>query len=359
MRKSRDLTFDDRSREILAGAIRLYVSTGEPVGSRTLSRISREKLSPATIRNIMADLEEAGYLSQPHTSAGRIPTDKGYRFYVDRLIGHVRISRHDEARIHRGFVDEETRLRPESLMERTSQLLSQTSENIGVVVSLTRNQDALEQIEFIKLANSRVLVVTILQSGIVQNRVIRPDEEVSQDDLDRTARYLTANYAGLSLSAIRSALLAQMTEEKALYDQLLKTAILVCERGLTTDEVADVYVEGTATIIQKPDFADTERLRALFRMFEEKNRIVKLINECLTEPANAGVRVQIGHEARSPWLRDCSIVATPLQVGDRHVGSIGVVGPTRMEYARVIGIVDYVAKLFERVLLDSTYTTAR
>jgi heat-inducible transcriptional repressor len=359
MRRGREFTFDDRSREILTASIKIYVATGEPVGSRTLSRVSREKLSPATIRNIMADLEEAGFLAQPHTSAGRVPTDKGYRFYVDNLLGQLRLSKQDEARIQRGFIDEEARLRPEALMERTSQLLSQVSENVGVVVSLSRNQDALDQIEFIKLTNGRILVVTILQSGMVQNRVIRPDEEVSQDDLDKTARYLTEHYRGFTLAAIRSELLAQMSEEKALYDRLLQTAILVCDRGLAPAEDADVYVDGTATIISKPDFADTERMRSLFRMFEEKNRIVKLITQCISEPVRSGVHIQIGAETRTPWLRDCSVVASNLTVGDRLVGSIGVVGPTRMEYARVIGIVDYVAKLFERALLDSTNPSAR
>lgn len=359
MRKAREFTFDDRSREILTAAIKLYVATGEPVGSRTLSRLSREQLSAATIRNIMADLEEAGYLYQPHTSAGRVPSDKGYRFYVDNLVGQLRVSKQDEARIQRGLIDEETRLRPESLMERTSQLLSQVSDNVGVVVSLTRTQDALAQLEFIKLADGRVLVVTVTQAGMVQNRVIRLEEELSQDDLDRTARYLTAHYRGLTLSAIRSALLAQMSEEKALYDRLLKTAILLCERGFATDENPDVYVDGTVTIIDKPDFADTERMRALFRMFEEKSRLVKLLDQCLSEPIQSGVHIQIGAETRTPWLRDCAIVASPLNVGDRRMGGIGVVGPSRMEYARVIGIVDYVAKLFERVLLDSRNPAAR
>ena len=359
MRKAREFTFDDRSREILTAAIKLYVATGEPVGSRTISRISHEGISAATVRNIMADLEEAGYLYQPHTSAGRIPTDKGYRFYVDSLVGMLRISKHDEARIQRGLLDENGTAYAESMMERTSQLLSQVSDNVGLVVSLSRRQDALDQIEFIKLSDGRVLVVTVLQAGLVQNRVVRLDDDISQGELDRTARYLTANYRGRTLSAIRGHLLAQMSEEKALYDKLLKTAILVCEQGLAADDDADVYVDGTATIIDKPDFADTERLRALFRMFEEKSRLVRLLDQCLAEPIQSGVHVQIGSETRTPWLRDCAIVASPLHVGERVMGGIGVVGPSRMEYARVIGIVDYVAKLFERVLLDSRNPAAR
>jgi heat-inducible transcriptional repressor len=248
---------------------------------------------------------------------------------------------------------------PESLMERTSQLLSQVSDNVGVVVSLSRTQDALDQIQFIKLSDGRVLVITILQAGLVQNRFIRVDEELTQDELDRTARYLTENYRGRTLSAIRFEVLAQMSEEKALYDRLLHTAILLCDRGLASDRDADVYIDGAATMFDKPDFADTERLRALFRIFEEKGRVVKILDQCLVEPISGGVRIQIGAETRTPWLRDCSIIASPLHLGDRVMGGIGVVGPTRMEYARVIGIVDYVAKLFERVLLDSRNPAAR
>lgn len=359
MRKAREFVFDERSRQILSAAIKLYVATGEPVGSRTLSRLSREGLSPATIRNIMADLEEEGYLYQPHTSAGRVPTDKGYRFYVDHMLGDSRVSKQDEARIQRGLLDEQTRMRPEALLERTSHMLSQVSDNIGVVVSLSRAQEGLEQIEFVRLSDGRILVITILRGGLVQDRLIRIEEDISQDDLDQAARYLSDGYRGLTLTEIRSELLTLMSEEKTLYDKLLQTAILVCEKGLQTPDEADVYVDGTATIIDKPDFADTERMRALFRMFEEKSKIVRLLDQCIAIPMQNGVRIQIGSETRSPSLRDCSIIASPLFSGERVVGGIGVVGPTRMEYARVIGIVDYVAKLFERVLLESRSSVPR
>src|ERR1041385_1196976 len=212
MRKARDFTFDERSREILTAAIKTYVATGEPVGSRTLARLSKEGISAATIRNSMADLEEAGFLYQPHTSAGRIPTDKGYRFYVDNLIGQTRLSKHDEARIHRGFVAQELVLRREQLMERTSQLLSQVSNNVGVVVTPAPSQDTLQQIEFVRLTDGRILVITVSQTGFVQDRVIRLDDELAQDDLDRTARFLTENFRGLSLAGIRERLLERMFE---------------------------------------------------------------------------------------------------------------------------------------------------
>jgi heat-inducible transcriptional repressor len=244
-------------------------------------------------------------------------------------------------------------------MERASHLLSQASQHVGLVVPPAPGQEALQQIEFVRLSDGRILVITASQTGMVQHRVIRIDTPISQDELDRTARYLSDAYRGYTLTAIRAALLAQMSEEKALYDTLLRTAILVCESGLADTADAGVYVDGTVTIIDKPDFADTERLRGLFRMFEEKSRLVKILNECLSTQAGSGVRIQIGAENRTPDLQGCSIVASPFQVGEWAFGGIGVVGPTRMEYARVIGIVDYVARLVERVLLDSRDAVAR
>ena len=360
MRRAREFKFDHRSREILTAAIKTHVATGEPVGSRTLARLSREGISAATIRNIMADLEEAGYFHQPHTSAGRVPTDKGYRFYVDNLIGQFRLSKQDEAWIQRSLLDEEAALRPEALMERTSHLLSQITDNVGVVLSPSPSQDALQQIEFVRLTDGRILVIMVSQSRFVQDRVIRLDEEISQSDLDQAARFVTENYRGYSLPEIRAAMLERMSEEKALYDKLLKTAILVCERSFAgSEDTGGVYVDGALRIIEKPDFADTERLRALFRMFEEKSRLVRILNECLAERSDGNVRIQIGAENRTPALRDCSIVASPLHLGDRVVGGVGVVGPTRMEYARVIGAVDYIAKLFERLLLDGCSAPSR
>ena len=353
MRKARDFTFDDRSREILTAAIKTYVSTGEPVGSRTLARLSREGLSAATIRNIMADLEDSGYFYQPHTSAGRVPTDKAYRLYVDGLIGQYRLTKQDQERLERGMLREDSAIRPETLMERTSQLLSQMSDNVGIVISQSPSQEALDEIRFVRLAGPRVLVVTVSRAGAVQDRILRIDDDLTQDELDRSARFLMENFRGLSLTEIRDRLLGLMSEEKTLYDRLLRTTILVCERTLAGDDSdGDVYVDGTVKIIDKPDFADTERMRSLFRMFEEKSRLMRLLNACLSEPSDANVRIQIGAESRAPWFKDCSIVASPLRLGEHVVGGIGVVGPTRMEYAKVITLVDYVSKLFEKALVD-------
>jgi heat-inducible transcriptional repressor len=341
---------DDRKREILAAIVKAHIATGQPVGSMALAKRSSERLSSATIRNICSELEDEGYLTHPHTSAGRMPTDKGYRFYVDRVIGSTKLSRSDAARINERLLDEETLASPERLMERTSQLLSQLSDNVGIVVTPSISKDILHHIEFVRLPDSRILVITVSSAARVQDRVIRVDSDFTQDELNKTARYLLDNFRAWTLTEIRDELLRRMSEEKALYDNLLRNAVLLCSQGLQDGDQPDVFIEGASNIIAKPDFADTERMRALFKMFEEKSRIVKILNECIESARREAVAVRIGSENRFADLRDCTVIASHcFYRGGTSVGSLGVVGPTRLEYDRLIGIVDYIAKLFGRV----------
>jgi heat-inducible transcriptional repressor len=350
MRKS-GFNFDERKKEILAAIVKFHVTTGQPVGSFTLARQSSEKLSSATMRNLCAELEDEGFLTHPHTSAGRVPTDKGYRYYVDNLMSAPDLSQADAQFINRRLLDDETLASPERMMERTSQLLSQLSDNVGIVVPPSISQDRLHHVEFVRLPDSRILVITASITGRVQDRVIRVDDNFSQNDLNSTARYLLENFRGWSLSEIRDELIHRMTEEKALYDTLLRNAVLLCSQSLQDGDQPDVFIEGASNIITKPDFGDSERMRALFKMFEQKSRIVNLLNECIEEACRESVAVRIGSENSFLDLRDCTVIASPCFYGDGSVaGQIGVVGPTRIEYDRLISIVNYIAKLFERVL---------
>ena len=343
--------FDDRKREILATIVKGHIATGQPVGSFALAKKSSENLSSATIRNICAELEDEGFLKHPHTSAGRMPTDMGYRFYVDNFISSRRLSRADTALIDECLLDEESLNNPDLLMERTSSLLSQLSDNVGIVVTPSSARDILHHIEFVKLPDSRVLVITVSSSGRVQDRVIRVDADFTQDELNSTGRYLIDNFRGWKLAEIRDELLLRMSEEKALYDQFLRNAVLLYSQSLQEGDQADVFIEGASNIIAKPDFADMERMRALFKMFEEKSRIIKILNECIESARREAVGVRIGSENRFVDLRDCTVIASPCFYSRGFaLGSIGVVGPTRLEYDRLISIVDYIAKLFERVL---------
>src|SRR5438128_1775483 len=334
---------DERSREILALLIKTHIAVGEPVGSRTIAKLSSEGLSAATVRNIMADLEEAGYLEQPHTSAGRVPTDQGYRFYVDHILEQTHLSELDETTIQRGMLGGEWP-NAEQLMARASHLLSDLSENVGIVISPSISRDLIKHIEFVRLSDGRILVITVSKVGLVQDRLVRVDEDFTQDELDRTARYVKANFSGMSLVAIRAELIRRMSEEKAIYDRLLQNAILLCERGLNDhhDSDPDVFVEGASNILTKPDFADTERMRELFRVFEEKSRLVKLLNGCVAATLTTSVGVRIGAENNLPSLRGCAVITSPYSYGNQVVGSLGVVGPVRIEYARMINVVNYI-----------------
>lgn len=356
MLKKSEYGLDERKREILRAIVRLHIATGQPVGSLVLTRQSKEGLSSASIRNLCGELETEGYLSHPHTSAGRVPTDKGYRFYVDNVVGATKVSRTDAARINELF-DRESITSSERLMERMSRLLSQLSDNVGIVISPLISQEMLHHIEFVKLTDLRILVITVSSTGRVQDQVIRIDTEFSQQELNTTARYLAENFHGWTLFNIREELLRRMTEEKALYDELLQNAVLLCSQSLREGDQPDVFIEGASTIVTKPDFADTELLRALFKMFEQKSRIIKILNECIEEALPENVAVLIGRENRTDDMRSCTVIASRcFYSGGTAVGGIGVVGPTRLEYDRLISIVDYTAKLCERALTGTAFT---
>lgn len=354
---------DARGQIILSAIVSEHLISGQPVGSKVIAEkfASKSGLSSATIRNVMGELESQGLLEQPHTSAGRIPTDEGYRFYVDNLLGILSLSNEDLSFINKelGLSDLEAEEAPDRLMERTSQLLSALSNNIGIVVSPSLAHDRLQHIEFVNLSDRRVLVVLVSAPSIVHNKVIRLSEACSQDDLDRTARYLNAEFAGKSLLTIRAEILTLMHEEKALFDNLLQTAMILTSQSIEdeTDLHGEVFVDGTSNILTKSDFADMERLRKLIRTIEEKSRLVRILNECITRDKAIGDKVQviIGSENTNDSLRDCTIITAPYRVGsDSAVGSLSVIGPTRIEYARMISVVSYMAQILEKIMLDES-----
>ena len=349
---------DSRAEILLAALIKEHLVTGEAVGSRVLSDRFAHGYgwSPATIRNVMSELEEAGFVDQPHTSAGRVPTDKGYRYYVDNMLGEARLSRSDLNAIDHLFSASDIDLSssPDRWMETASHVLSALSQNVGIVVSPSLADNRLKHIEFVQLPDKRILVVLVSTASIIHHKVIRVSDEFTQDELDRTARYLNAEFSGKSLMTIRAEIVERMKEEKALYDRLLQNAVLLCERSLEGEETTggEVYVDGASNILTKPDFDDIERLRDLFRMFEEKSRLIKILNECVHEhPYSGDVHVVIGREHPTDSMRSCALITAPYQVGQSGgVGTLGVVGPMRIEYARIMAMVNYMARLIEHRL---------
>ena len=353
---------DARGQAVLSAIIKEHLATTEPVGSRTLSDRFAPAVgwSSATIRNVMGQLEDAGLVEQPHTSAGRIPTDKGYRFYVDHMLGDIPLSRADLMTINSllGISGDESDA-PDRLLEKTSRLLSALSQNVGIVISPSLADDRLQHIQFVQLAENRVLVVLVSAPNIIHNKIVRMDEKLSQDELERTARYLNTEFAGKSLLAIRVEILELMREEKALYDKMLCNAMLLCESSLEGEEAttSDVFVDGASNILTKPEFADAEKMRELFRTFEEKSRLVKILNECVARDhvVPGDVQIVIGGELAVPSMQQCALITAPYRTGaGEKVGTLSVIGPMRIEYARMISVVNYVARLIERMLREET-----
>jgi heat-inducible transcriptional repressor len=353
---------DRRGQIVLSAIINEQFVTGEPVGSKAVSEKVGDTfpVSSATIRHEMSELEDFGLLEQPHTSAGRIPTDKGYRFYVDNLLGVLSLSDEDLRLINKefGLNELEGLDTPDRLMEKTSHLLSALSKNIGIVVSPSLAQDPMQHIEFVNLSDKRVLVVLVSAPNKVHNKIIRLTETLTQEELNRTARYLNVEFGGKSLTEIRAKILKLMHEEKALFDKMLQTARILCSQSIESDDRAqgEVYVDGTANLFSTGNnFGDFERLRRLLRTIEEKSRLIQVLNECVGRDASISgdVQVIIGSENSVDSLQNCTLITAPYHIGkDGAIGALSVLGPTRIEYARVISIVGYIARVLENMMTE-------
>lgn len=340
---------DSRSREVLSQTVHLYITTGEPVGSRTLSKLNSQGLSPATIRNILSDLEDAGFLYQPHASAGRVPTDEGYRLYVSALMDTYGLGR-DERRI---IADH---LRPgdgglPDLVQKTSHLLTTMTGMVGFVTGPDFRLSVLRHIDFVRLGRRRLLVVLVSQAGQVMNRVIELEEDLAGDDLTQCARYLEHQFRGYTLLEARELLLARMKEIEAVVNRLVRNALTIAEAAFAENLISEVHLEGTSRMLSEPEFVkNIERAQQLFATLEERHRLVNLLNACLE---GAGLQIVIGSEARVPDLEGISLIGARYTDGSQELGSIGIMGPTRMEYARHISVVDYIAESLSAAISEA------
>jgi heat-inducible transcriptional repressor len=345
---SSDTSLNPRRQEVLRLVVRFHVQTGEPVGSRTVSRSHPEKLSPASIRNIMADLEDEGFLTQPHPSAGRIPTDKGYRYFVDDLLEVGQINRDEVTRIEEAL--RTTRGEVRTVLEEASHLLSVLSRSVGVVVAPDLAQTLFEHIEFVRIGPRQIVGIFVARSGVVNHRVIQVEEDYGQEQLDRLAALVVRRFAGQTLPEVRRALLDAMSREKEGMDRFLAEALKLTRLYLDqASEGKRVYLGGRASLAGQPEFSDPERLQELMAAFEEKGRLVRILNRCLESD---GMKVQIGSENPEPEMSACSVVASPYGTKDRHLGAVGIIGPTRMEYARAVALVDTMARTMSQALFE-------
>jgi heat-inducible transcriptional repressor len=338
----------DRSRRVLAALVREYITSGDPVASSMLVSAAGLGISSATVRNILVRLEEEGFIQQPHTSAGRIPTDRGYRFYVDLLLESKRPTRAADAVEARLRRDSPDRL-VDSVLPQVSHVLSQTSRSVGFAVRAAHEAAVFDRVEFVPLGGGRILVVIVASGGHVIQKVIDIGEPVGADELRQAANYLNEEFSGLPLHRAREAVLERITEEQSLYDELRARTMRLASS--TFSELPDdrlIYVEGASSLLDDATGLTVNTLQALLQMIDEKQKLLQLLNEYIDGP---GLTVVIGAEHLDPSLRPFSLILSTYDDG-AGIGSVGVLGPTRMRYSRAIAVVEGAAQAVSRVLRD-------
>lgn len=329
---------DERAKLLLKALVERYISDGQPVGSRTLSRASGLELSPATIRNVMSDLEELGLIVSPHTSAGRIPTARGYRLFVDTMLT-VQSG---------GLVAPELAAeQPQKVIANAAQLLSNMSQFVGVVMA-PRRSSVFKHIEFVKLSERRVLVIIVSPQGDVQNRVIFTDAEFSSSQLIEASNFINANYAGLDIEQVRERIKQEVEQLRGEVADLMQAAVNVSAEAMTQAPQEQVIISGERNLLSVSDFSsDMGNLRRAFELFEQKTQILRLLD--FSSKAE-GVRIYIGGESQVVPFEELSVVSAPYEVDGQVVGTLGVIGPTRMHYDKMIQIVDITSKLVSNAL---------
>ena len=334
-----------RNRQILADIVRAYIESGEPISSRAISARSEEILSTATIRNIMADLEEGGFLYQPHTSAGRVPTAAAYRFFAQEIASQATISTVDKDWIRREMGAPTSAA---EITERAGHVLAEVSNGLGIIVSPPMGKTVLDHARMWLLPDGRVVVV-LISGGNTRDKVLRPSRHFSQAELDATADFLNRHYSGWMLETIREDLLQKLANERERYEGLVQSALTLCDPAVFGDDLArQVHVEGTAQMVGAIDFASQAQLRDLLEAIEEKHRLVTVLNACIKTPEP--VHVQIGVKEISERGENLALISAPYMRNDLVQGSLGVLGPTRMHYERAMTAVAYVAQLFSEAL---------
>lgn len=337
----------ERKQKILQGVIHSYIQTARPVSSKLIAEKFGLGLSPATIRNVLSELEEEGYLIQPHTSAGRIPTDKGYRYYVDSLIEIQRLTLEEEERFR---CEHELHLQElEETMVQTSKMLSLVSHYTGFVLAPKLEKSTFKHLELIPVQSKRILVILITSGGLVKHRLIDVSQDISLPKLQSVAHLLNRLLQGLTLAEVRSKIFEKLEEERRTHEELLG---LVRQLSFQTFDIGDeLYLEGAANILSLPDFADYQKIRSVFQIIEEKKLFSQMLKNKVYHQglANRGVEVFIGEENPYPELSECSVVTSTYKMDDRILGILGILGPKRMEYGRMIGLVDMVGRWLEEL----------
>lgn len=338
---------DERSKRVLSAVIQNYINCPDPVGSRTVAKKYSFGLSPATIRNIMADLEEMGFLTHPHTSAGRVPTHRGYRFYVDSLMIRGDYINKD---IIRGLFRRLEALRDnlDILLIETTNAISLLSNYLGVAMSPRPNVTTLKRIELFTHRANKISAIIFTDEGLIKNKIISTDLDVTQKDLSRIAGYLNSELSGYTFDEIRQKIIREMSREKMQCDHLISKALNICREAFFSS-YGDLFIAGLSEVLELPDFADLKKIRELSRAVEDKHAIIKLLEELSDSD---GVQIIIGSENAVDEMKELSLVVSSCKEDDRPIGVIGIIGPTRMNYSKAISIVDATAKFISRMITE-------
>ncbi len=333
---------DARSKQVLKALVRLFIETGEPVGSRVLARESGLEVSPATIRNIVADLEEHGLVWSPHTSAGRVPTSRGYRLFVAIMLEMQPLAPEEQAQIRESLIRQASDAY--QLYHAAGRLISGRTHYVGIVLVPRLAQGRFRQIDFLTLAQYRVLAILVTTAGVVQNRILEVERPVSESELERAANYLTERFAGWPLGEVKTTLAQERQAEGA---PVASMAARIGWSALDFEEEEDLFIEGQGNLLDYPEFAHSERLRELFEVLEEPEEVARLLEAV---PEGSGVQLMIGEEVGYEALVDCSVVTASYQTSGDGLGTVAVIGPARMDYAATIPFVDCTAQQLSSVL---------
>lgn len=337
---SMDYHLPERDREILRILIADYIATADPVGSCAIAKKYPGHLSPATIRNVMTDLTEMGFISQPHTSAGRIPTDEGFRYYVDCLLKRRELTEGEMEVIRQKCGGDERGIG--AILQRTSRMLAAVSHYMGLVVTPCAERMVFKRIEFVPLSRRRILGILVSQEGIVENRLIEISEELNYSELERIANYCNRIFLGLTFDESLEKVRRELEAVHADYDRLLKKAMVFSKQVLDDVGKAKLVVEGKEQLLEEPEFAEAEKFRKLLGLIEEKERVLHVLDRCRD---GEGVRIFIGADAETDGIGGVGIVSAPYLRDGKTVGTLGVIGPKRMDYSRIVPIVDFTAKV--------------
>jgi heat-inducible transcriptional repressor len=341
------LKLTPRDQTVLEAVITDYIETGEPVGSRTISKRSAMSVSPATIRNVMADLEEMGLLHQPHTSAGRIPTVKGLRLYLDSIMPSRQLDKQERESIREALQNKPQDMK--DLLHRTSRILSQYCRQTGVVLWPRLTVTRFKHLEFIRVGSRHIMVILISKAGLIQQTHIEWPEEIAQAELDKYSQYVNELLQDVLISRVKERILEEMRSEKGLFDQLFSRALEMAQRAIqSTIEGSDIYIDGQANLFNNPEFADVERMRRILHTFEDKSRIIRMLD--ITLKASTGIQIILGTESELQEMQEMSLVSSPYGHGETPMGILGVIGPLRMDYSRIIPVVEFTAKFLSQIL---------